>query len=490
VTIFEDDPQLRADPTRTLDALKRLGADVVKLYVSWRELAPDPTAATPPAAFNAGDPAAYPASAWTYFDAVVRAAAARGIRVDLTMGSPVPQWATGPGAPAHGPPGVWKPSAAEFGEFVRALGTRYSGRYTPPGALSPLPRVGFWAIWNEPNYGPELAPQAIDGSTVEVSPALYRGLVGSAWQALHESGHGADTILIGELAPRGITTGDNPGNFSGMVPLRFVRTLYCLDSSLHRLAGAAARERGCPATAAASAGFEENNPALFQATGFAVHPYPQGNVPPNVVTPEEPDYTDLAALPRLERLLDATLGAYGSGKRFDVYSTEFGYKTNPPFIAGAPLAQAARYLNWSEYISWRDTRIRSYDQFLLEDPPPASLSQFDTGLEFAGGVPKPTLAAFRLPIFLPVTRASAGAPLLVWGCVRPARYTPLPQRVRIELRPHGSSGFKVIDTVSITNRDGYFDVRVRFPSSGAVRLDWAYPGGPAIHSREVAIEIG
>ena len=78
----------------------------------------------------------------------------------------------------------------------------------------------------------------------------------------------------------------------------------------------------------------------------------------------------------------------------------------------------------------------------------------------------------------------------MWGCVRPVRYTTLPQRVQIELRPGGGGAFRVIDAVSVIDRDGYFDARVVFPSSGTVRLAWAYPGGPTIHSREVAIEIG
>ena len=487
-TIMEADAQLRADPAATLDTLRRLGVARVKLYVPWSAVAPDPDARSRPVGFGASNPAAYPAANWSYYDTVVRDAAARGVGIDLTSGAPAPRWATGSDAPRGSPEGVWKPSPAEYGQFVHALGVRYSGRYTPAGASSPLPRVDFWAIWNEPNYGEDLAPQAIHGSTVEVSPSLYRGLAGAAWTQLQQTGHGNDTILIGELAPRGITTGDNPGNFSGMVPLRFVRALYCVDAALQPLRGAAAAARECPATSAGSSSFAADNPALFHATGFAVHPYPQGALEPNVVTPGEPDYADLATIPRLQRVLDATQAAYGSSKRFDLYPTEFGYKTDPPFAAGVPIALAPLYLNWSEYLSWLDPRIRSYDQYQLTDPPPGH-SQFDTGLEFAGGAPKPTLAAFRLPIFLPATHARRGTALLVWGCVRPARYTPMPQRAQIELRPAGGV-FKVIDAVSIIDRDGYFDARVRFPSSGAVRLAWTYPGGPTIHSREVAIEIG
>ena len=150
--------------------------------------------------------------------------------LDLTIGGPVPTWAQARGAPGNRFES-WMPSAAEFGAFVRAVATRYSGHYTPPGAPAALPRISFWSIWNEPNYGVDLSPQAIDQSRVEVSPRLYRGLVDAAWSAFAATGHRGDTILIGETAPRGITTGNSPGNFSGMVPLRFIRALYCVDTS-------------------------------------------------------------------------------------------------------------------------------------------------------------------------------------------------------------------------------------------------------------------
>ena len=168
----------------------------------------------------------------------------------------------------------------------------------------------------------------------------------------------------------GITVGDQPGNFSGMVPLRFVRALYCADSSFRLYRGAAATERGCPATAAASKTFPAQHPILFHASGFSVHPYPQGQLPPNVPTSIEPDYADLPALPNLERTLDRLQGLYGSSEHFPLYSTEFGYQTNPPekIARAVSVSTAALYLNWAEYISWRDPRIRSYDQYLLSDP--------------------------------------------------------------------------------------------------------------------------
>ncbi len=464
------------------------------MSVPWAGIAPDPAARRPPQRFDGSRPSAYPGAGWSIYDRIVRAAQAREISLDLTLTGPAPRWAAGRDAPGGPFRTAWKPSARAFGAFVAAVGARYSGTYTPAGAASPLPRVSFWSIWNEPNYGPNLAPQAVDFSTVEVAPALYRGLLDAAWAALHRTGHGDDTILIGELAPRGITTGDNPGNFSGMVPLRFIRALYCVDASYRPLRGQAAARRACPAKAAGTQSFPGEHPALFHASGVSVHPYPQGQVPPDVATPGEPDYVELASLPNLERTLDEVQHVYGSATRFAIYSTEFGYHTNPPETIARAVAPAlaAYYLNWSEYISWLDPRVRSYDQYLLIDPSSASaLGGFATGLEFASGIPKATYQAYRLPIYMPVTAGHRGQQLLVWGCLRPVHHLSggAHQSVRIEYSAGSGGAFKTIRMVAITNPHGYFEVPQVLPGSGLLRLAWSYPDGTTIHSRTVAVTI-
>jgi hypothetical protein len=371
------------------------------------------------------------------------------------------------------------------------VGTRYSGHYVPAGASSPLPRVDFWALWNEPNLGIMLAPQTSRHSKVEQSGWMYRDLVDAAWSALQGTGHGQDTVLIGEIAPAGATFGNAPGLFAAMAPLRFLRALYCVDASYRPLRGQAAALRRCPADAQGSARFAAQHPGLFQASAFSDHPYPQG-LPPDKVTPDEPDFAELAEIPKLERVLDTLQRVYGSRTQFPIYSTEFGYQTTPPDKEAGTVnpEQAATYLNWAEYLSWRDPRIRSYDQYLLNDPPSGS---FASGLRSFTAAPKPGFYAYRLPIWIPVTETAKGHPLEVWGCVRPAYYIRRHTRhlapVLIQFRPSSGGAFRTLRALPVTNRHGYFDVTATFPSSGTVRLAWVYPHGPQIFSRTMNVTL-
>jgi hypothetical protein len=510
--LFEDDSAIKGDPTGTLATFRDLGVTRARLIVAWDSIAPRPGSFKAPKHFTATNPASYPAANWFIYDTIVRDAQADGIALDFTLTGPAPLWATGPGNP-HGsgyPHGQWKPSASQFGAFAQAIGTRYSGAYTPRGATQPLPRVSFWSIWNEPNYGPDLAPQAVNNDTIEVSAPEYRGLLDSAWSGLAASGHtpGAnDTILIGETAPRGL---DHPiGNFSGIKPLRFLRALYCVDSSYHQLRGSAASARGCPTTAAGSRRFAAQNPALFQAGGLADHPYEQAT-PPNRPTylcngnnlcsgSSDPDFADLPEIPRLERFLDRVQGAYGAHSHMSVWSTEYGYRTDPPDPhpnQSVSPATAAYYMNWAEYLSWRQARIGSYMQYLLID---GRGDAFQSGLEFPNGRHKPSYDAYRMPLYLPATSTRRGRTLEVWGCVRPAHFAQLDtgaaQQVAIQFRRGSRGSFTTVKTVTVTNQRGYFDVRGAFPASGAVRLAWRYPSGDpmlpggTIYSRTVTITV-
>ncbi|HWF26212.1 MAG TPA: hypothetical protein VG275_12230, partial [Solirubrobacteraceae bacterium] len=304
ITLMQDDSHVLTDPNGTLNIFRSLGVTDVRIFMGWGSIAPSPNSRRRPR-FSANSPSGYPAANWAPYDAAVRAAAARGMGVNLVLAGPAPLWATkrippGPGVTAR-TAHDYEPSAADFGAFVAAVGKRYSGGYTPSGSTTPLPRVKFWAIWDEPNYGFQLAPQAVHG--VEVAPMLYRSLLNHAWTSLRATGHGHDTILIGDTAPRGA---NNPGVANGLVPLRFLRALYCVNSRFRQLRGSAAAGRGCPTTAGASRRFRGQNPGLFQATGFAAHLYTSGQVSSPVQRDPrgEPDYAGIVDLPNLVRTLD------------------------------------------------------------------------------------------------------------------------------------------------------------------------------------------
>jgi hypothetical protein len=485
-TILEEQPHLLGDPAGTLDTLRSLGVTEVRVSVGWTSLAPDITSPARPSGFAATNPDAYPAAGWAPYDAAVRDAAARGIGVYFLLTGPAPLWATAPapaGTPKHNA-GVYEPSARDWGDFVKAVGTRYDGHFTAPGSGSPLPAVKFWAIWDEPNYGYDLAPQALGG--VEVAPYLYRGLVAAAWSTLHATGHGGDTILIGETAPRGANV---PGVANGMVPLRFLRALYCLGSNYQELRGAAAAARHCPTSAAASATFRAANPGLFDATGFAAHLYTTGQVArPDLPSPaNEPDYGGLADLSRLAGALDRVQALYGSSRRLPIYNTEFGFQTNPPpSTCGCVFlkpATAAYYMNWAEYLEWKNPRVSSDAQYLLYDasgpPTQPNESSFSSGLLFGNGSPKPGYAAFRLPLYLPVTAEHRGRSLLVWGWARPASYAQSDAGsappVLIQFRAATGGAWRTLQTVAVSASASGFEVPVRFPATGSVRLRWSYP---------------
>jgi hypothetical protein len=360
---------------------------------------------------------------------------------------------------------------------------RYSGTYTPPGASAPLPRVNYWSIWNEPNVGSSsLSPQTLN--QVEVGPRLYRGLLDAAYGSLQGTGHGGDTILIGELASTGHL---DPGEGLGMQPLRFVRALYCADSRFRELRGAAAAARGCPTTAAGSAQFRAQNPALFQATGWSHHPYHLTTAPNVPSPPSDPDWVTFADLPKLERTLDRVQRVYGSHKRFPIYLTEYGFDTNPPQRGGSvSLATQSTYLNQAEYIAWRDPRVQTMTQYLLRDEPigyGANTTTYASGLEFINGNAKPSFAAYRLPIWMPSPRLQRGRSLEVWGCVRPAKRYARSAVGPILIQLNG----RTIRSVRVTNPEGYFDVHVSFPRGGTVRLAWTYPHGAKIYSRSVKV---
>ncbi len=100
----------------------------------WLDLAPASTSTAPPGGFDASDPASYPASAWGAYDRVVKLPTPPASVVDFNVTAPGPQWAMQPGAPNAKDANHWSPSANAYGQFMTALGRRYSGNVRAGGS--------------------------------------------------------------------------------------------------------------------------------------------------------------------------------------------------------------------------------------------------------------------------------------------------------------------------------------------------------------------
>jgi hypothetical protein len=259
-------------------------------------------------------PAAGPVYDFSRIDALQVAAAARGIKLQLTLSGPAPAWATKDHKVSNN-----APDARKYGAFVRTVVSHFAGR------------VDRYAIWNEPNLSAWLSPRPRAAS-------LYRAL----YSAGYKSAKAADPrakVLFGELAPVG----------GGRVtaPLKFLRDVTCSNAA-YRAA------RRC---------------ASLKSDGFALHPY-QFLAAPRIAA-GRPDDVPIGALSRLTTALDKLARrkalATPAKRPLDLYLTEFGYLTagdraQKPKVRAAWLASAIQ-------LARRNPRVRQLLQYQLVDPP-------------------------------------------------------------------------------------------------------------------------
>lgn len=470
-----------AAQSQALDEIKSLGAQVVKVTVDWRTIAPG--GSRKPAGFAADDPASYAPVNWLALDSLVRGAAARGLRVMFLVGGRAPDWAAGS---SKAPAGSYRPSPSEFGLFVKAVGTRYSGTYnpaaapggppapppsgpppcqtpTPPGDPcptpipasvhhthpaptawtaddgDPLPRVDLWAVWNEPNLSGWLQPQ-YNRRKQPLSPQIYRGLFLAAHGALVASGHSKDEILMGDLLPFARSGKTYPARVS---PIRFLRELACVDSHYRSYRGSAAAARGCT-------GYQP-----LPGTGIAYHPYTlaQG---PDALTPLADDAT-INDLTRLDRAL-RKLSRRFVDRKMPIWITEFGFQTDPPDPFASALSLVPRYMSESEWLAYHDQRVKSYAQYPLSDDSTAGrgLSRFhgyQSGIDSSSNRPKKFVyQAFQTPLFV---RLISKSKVEVFGGVRIAG-----GGAAVLQMGRGGKGFRTLATVTLNQR-GYFDRNFR-----------------------------
>jgi hypothetical protein len=242
---------------------------------------------------------------WWHFDDLIDQAAARGIRVELTLTGPAPAWATG-----NHHRGIYNPRPRAFSQFVHDVVGHFKGR------------VDRYSIWNEPNWASWLAPHWS-------APQIYRRLYLAGYRAIKYEDPRAK-VLIGETSPQARRS-------AGMAPLTFLRAMV--------------------------------GHSHLRADGYGHHPYDYSHAPttrpagPQDVTIGNLGRLtgELASLRRSHRLRTP------SGGTLPLYLSEYGYMVRGRFRMNNALA--AVYLRKAFSIAYHTPRVRSMLQYGLVSPP-------------------------------------------------------------------------------------------------------------------------
>ena len=260
-------------------------------------------------------------------DSLQEEAYQRGIDLQLTIAGPAPAWAT-----RDHKVGNVAPDPKKYATFVRTVVTHFKGR------------VDRYSIWNEPNWKSWLGPQ-------KEAAKLYRGLYTAGYAAVKAADPEAE-VLIGELAPT--------GGGKAIAPLKFLRDMF-------------------------------KGAKPMKADGFAIHPYQLTSAPNKVAG--KPDDVTIGTLPRLTTALDALYKARKlstpSGRKLDLYLTEFGYLT-----AGSRKQPQSRIASWlvaAIEVARKNKRVKQLLQYQLVDPPKSAL--WHSALLTRKGAPQPAYKA-------------------------------------------------------------------------------------------------
>jgi len=129
----------------------------------------------------------------------------------------------------------------------------------------------------------------------------------------------------------------------------------------------------------------------MKADGFALHPYQLTSAPSRIAG--KADDVSIGTLPRLTTALDALYKGRklttSSGRKLNLYLTEFGYLT-----AGSRRQPQSRIANWlvaAIEVARRNTRVKQLLQYQLIDPPKTAL--WHSALLTRKGSPQPAYKA-------------------------------------------------------------------------------------------------
>jgi len=448
-TIVQDDAELlHQAPQRiaaTIADLRDLGVDWVRVTAGWSVIAPAPDASRRPD-FDAADPAAYPAGAWSGLDRVMRLSRARGLRVAIDVAFWAPRWAVErPGRRADRERDSIVVGA--YADFAEAVARRY-------------PQAVAFTVWNEPNHNAFLLPQweRSRGEWRPASPHRYRAMVQAAVPRIQAAAPDV-LVLIGATSSVGLQRADEAAD--RMAPLTFLREMACVDERLEPL-----RRPECRS-------FEP-----LPGDGWSHHPYSL-DLAPWVVDPQAGNVR-MGDLPRLTGLLRRLHDAGRTRESLELYLTESGYQTNPPDPTWqVSLADQARWLPEGERIARAQPSVRGVAQFLVRDlgqrPGADARSRwrdYQSGLRFIDGSPKPAHRGFALALV--AHRAGAGR-VTFWGLLRRGAGR---RDARVSVLERDGSWRTLLRRR--TGADGAFAATVAVDPARSFRLESGGRAGPAL----------
>lgn len=431
-----DDRLMQRLPGRaasTAVAWRQRGVEQSRLTLVWALIAPAASSVKKPSGFDPRDnqSAGYD---WSSVDAAVAALKANSIKVEFSVTTPAPIWASK--VPSRREP-TYRPDPAEFGDFVHAVASRYGNR------------VSSYALINEPNLWQWLTPQWSCTGTTEsscraVSPGIYRELFRAGYNEIKAVTPRA-AVWGGSLAPLGTAT--RQGAKASLGPLLFLRRLGCVKENF-------TRDR-------TSSGCQNFKPLSFDAVAHHPHSSWQAPTQSNGVA----DSVTIGTIPRLTKTVDkiqarggllngSVSGVAGARKPLDVQVDEFGIQTNPPDAwSGVSLVRQSDYLQEAAYMMWRNSRVKLFSQYLWQDEPLDKLSitagSWQSGLYFEDGEAKPSAATFLNPFWVDLPRRSRKA--TIWGQVRSGG----PVEVTVQSRTIGRARYAALRKLR-TSRAGYF----------------------------------
>ncbi len=422
-----------ADNATEFERIRVAGAKYVQIRIDWASVAP--SGSTTPTGFQPTDPAD-PNYNWAYYDSLIQAATSAGLKPLVDISS-APSWAEGSGR-GSAASGTYKPSPSALAYFATAAAQRYSGSFEG------LPRVQYWAIWNEPNLNIFLSPQTVNKKAF--APSWYRSMLNAAADALHAV-HSNNVVIGGETAPFGVTSATR----TQTMPLVFMEKVLCV----------AEKKVISKKTKKATYTYKSACKTKTKFDVWSHHPYTGGGPTKKAKVRGN---ASLGNMDDMRMVLNAAIKANHVVSRGKVrlWITEFSWDSKPPDPKGVPISLETRWVSQALYQTW-SSGVSLVNWFILRDQPLAT-SYWQSGLYYLGsdGISsdraKPVLRAFRFP-FVALPQPSQGkSTVLLWG------RTPTSSAGSVLIERKSGSKWKRVKRLS-ANRYGIFKASIAKPAN-------------------------